>query len=158
MTMNLPREAATVASIPGPSGTAARSWKRGAMVLASMALMAGGALATASPASAATGGCADGNLCLYAGTQFNVPRLTTGKTYECFQLYSYQLAGNPYYIYSYVNNSSVKATLWTSTGIPDKWRAVGTISPGSFSSNTQKNFNEAVLVCTGGRDPYWSQA
>ncbi|MFD7878568.1 proteinase inhibitor I36 SMPI [Streptomyces sp. NPDC059766] len=128
------------------------------MALASTALMVGGALATASPASAATGGCADGNVCLYAGTQFNVPRLTTGKTSECFQLAFYQLVGNPYYIYSYVNNSSVKVDLWKSTPVPDEWSHVGTIGPGKFSSNTQKNFNEAILVCTGGRAPYWSQA
>ncbi|MCQ9178425.1 proteinase inhibitor I36 SMPI [Streptomyces sp. IBSBF 2953] len=127
------------------------------MVLASMALMAGGALATASPASAATGGCAEGNLCLYAGTQFNAPRLTTGKTRECFQLAFYQLVGN-HHIYSYVNNSPVKADLWASTPRPDEWVNVGTIGSGKFSSNTQQNFNEAVLVCTGGRAPYWSNA
>ncbi|MET9520310.1 proteinase inhibitor I36 SMPI [Streptomyces sp. NPDC002994] len=158
MTMKLQRKAATAASIPGPAGMTAGSWKKGAMMLASMALMAGGALATATPALAATGGCANGNLCLYAGTQFNVPGLTTGKTYECFQLGFYRLAGNPYYIYSYVNNQPVKADLWSSTGVPDKWRYVGTIGPGKFSSNTLKNFNDANLVCTGGRAPYWSQA
>ncbi|MFG2577370.1 proteinase inhibitor I36 SMPI [Streptomyces sp. NPDC048481] len=158
MTMKLHREAATVTSIPGPAGTAAGSWKRGAMVLASMALMAGGALATASPASAATGGCADGNLCLYAGTQFNVPKLTTGKTYECFQLAHYRLDGNPYYIYSYVNNSPVKADLYSGTSTLDVFEYTGTIGSGKFSSNTQQNFNGADLICTGGRAPYWSQA
>ncbi|MCX4767952.1 proteinase inhibitor I36 SMPI [Streptomyces sp. NBC_01275] len=135
-----------------------RFWRKSsAALLASVALVAGGTVATATPASAAIGGCAQGNLCLYAGTQFNVPKLTTGKTYECFQLAHYQLDG-PYHIYSYVNNSPVKADLYAGTSTLDVFSYVGTIGSGKFSSNTQQNFNEVDVVCTGGREAYWSQA
>ncbi|MET9041633.1 proteinase inhibitor I36 SMPI [Streptomyces sp. NPDC004362] len=132
-----------------------RFWRKSsAAMLASVALAAGGTIATASPASAAQT-CPADNLCLYASTGFNNMGLRTVKTSECFQLAFYNLSGG---IWSYRNNLSVKAVLWHTSSVNQEWVADGTISSGGFSSNTSGNFNNAVLVCTGGRSPYWSQA
>ncbi|KUN81820.1 hypothetical protein AQJ64_21765 [Streptomyces griseoruber] len=125
-------------------------------MLASVALAAGGTVATATPASAAQA-CPADNLCLYASTGFNNMGLRTVKTSECFQLAFYNLIDGDG-ILSYRNNLSVKAVLWHTSNVNLEWVADGTISAGSFSSNTSGNFSDAVLVCTGGRSPYWSQA
>jgi hypothetical protein len=131
--------------------------KSSAVVLASVALAAGGAVSTASPASAAQV-CPAGNLCLYAYTAFSNMQLRTVNTHECFQLALYDLIDGDG-IMSYRNNLPVKAVLWhTSNVAPKPWVSDGTINSGSFSSNTSGNFSAAVLVCTGGRSPYWSEA
>ncbi|MFE5143524.1 peptidase inhibitor family I36 protein [Streptomyces fagopyri] len=130
--------------------------KSSAAFLASVALATGGAVATAAPASAAQA-CPAGNVCLYASTGFNNMGLRTVKTNECFQLASYHLIDGDG-IMSYRNNLSVKATLWHTSPRDLEWVPDGTINAGGFSSNTSGNFSEAVLVCTGSRSPYWSEA
>lgn len=127
-----------------------------AVFLASAALAVGGTMATAAPASAAQT-CPAGNLCLYASTGFNNMGLRTVNTSECFQLAFYNLIDGDG-ILSYRNNLSVKAVLWHTTSVHQEWVADGTIGAGSFSSNTNGNLSHAVLVCTGGHSPYWSQA
>ncbi|MEV6852496.1 hypothetical protein [Streptomyces microflavus] len=129
--------------------------KASATLFASAALVAGSVVATASPASAAQP-CPAGNLCLYASTGFNDMGLRTVKTNECFQLAFYNLLDGDR-IMSYDNNLAVKAVLWH-TNARKEWVSDGAISPGGASSNTSGNFSDVVLVCTGGRAPYWSQA
>jgi len=129
--------------------------KASAVLLASTAWVGGSVVGTASPASAAQA-CPAGNLCLYASTGFNNMELRTVKTNECFQLAFYNLLDGDG-IMSYDNNLAVKAVLWHTNARRD-WVSDGAISPGGASSNTSGNFSDAVLVCTGGRAPYWSQA
>ncbi|MFH9858862.1 peptidase inhibitor [Streptomyces sp. NPDC017202] len=135
-----------------------QKWQKGsAVMLTSMVMAAGGTVATASPASAAQA-CPADNLCLYAYTAFSNMKLRTVKTNECFQLALYDLIDGDG-IMSYRNNLPVKAVLWHTTNVaPKPWEALGTIGAGSFSSNTSGNFSAAILVCTGGRSPYWSEA
>lgn len=130
-----------------------------ATAVASVALMTGGVVASASPASA-TDICPSGQLCLYRSTHFRTMEFQTGKTYECFQLARYGLADNPYQVWSYDNNLPVKAEFWRSNpvvggGRPD-WLPVNSIAAGSSSTNTGGALDRAVLVCTGGRSPYWA--
>ncbi|MEU0341277.1 hypothetical protein ABZ092_20595 [Streptomyces bobili] len=135
-----------------------QKWQKStAGMLLSVALAAGSAVATASPASAAQA-CPADNLCLYAYTAFGNMKLRTVKINECFQLALYDLIDGDG-IMSYRNNLPVKAVLWHTTNVsPKPWEALGAIGAGRFSSNTGGNLSAAILVCTGGRSPYWSEA
>ncbi|MET8413663.1 hypothetical protein ABZV34_37495 [Streptomyces sp. NPDC005195] len=127
--------------------------KNTAALLAAVALATGGAITTATPASAAQT-CPADNLCLYSSTGFNDMKMRTVQTSVCFALSTFQLIGDRH-IMSYDNNLSVKAVLWHTRSLDQSWISDGAISAGGFSSNTGGNFNDAVVVCTGGRSPYW---
>ncbi|MFJ6985083.1 MULTISPECIES: peptidase inhibitor family I36 protein [unclassified Streptomyces] len=129
-------------------------WRKSAAGLfASVVIAGGGVVVSAGPASAAQA-CPDGNLCLYASSGFTSMKMRTVQTHICFALSSFQLVGDNQ-IMSYRNNLPVKAALWHTSPVDREWQPDGTIAPGAFSSNTGGNFNRAVVVCTGGRSPYW---
>ncbi|MEU9702071.1 peptidase inhibitor family I36 protein [Streptomyces sp. NPDC047981] len=114
--------------------------------LASIALAAGlavtGMVATA-PTAAAAEACPAGQLCLYAGTGFTNMKLRTGSVDTCWDLPSYGLTS----VKSYVNNMSVKATVWD-RGSDGRYYLDGTILPGRFSSNAGLAFGYYGIACT----------
>ncbi|MEU9032582.1 peptidase inhibitor family I36 protein [Streptomyces sp. NPDC048383] len=119
------------------------TWYRKMALSAGALVMAtGGLAATASPA-AAVGGCPAGKLCLYAGTNYTNMKLSTGSIDSCWDLPNYGLTS----VKSYVNNMSVKATIWdrASNG---EYYLDGTISPKRFSSNAGANFGYYGIACT----------
>jgi hypothetical protein len=118
------------------------TWIRKAgLAVGALVMATGGLAATATPA-AAVGGCPAGQLCLYAGTNSDM-KLQTGSIDRCFGLPSYGLTS----VTSYVNNMSVKATVWDQ-GPDGVYYLDGTIQPGRFSSNAGTNFGYYGVACT----------
>ncbi|WP_079081544.1 peptidase inhibitor family I36 protein [Streptomyces scabiei] len=131
--------------------------KNSAALLASVALVAGGTVATAASASASASAaqtCPANSLCLYSGTGFNPMRTRAWSTYICEGLHGYFHMFDRE-IMSYRNNLPVKATFWHTSNVTTEWVSDGTTGVGAFSRNTSNSLSGAILVCTGGRSPYW---
>ncbi|MFJ6699832.1 peptidase inhibitor family I36 protein [Streptomyces sp. NPDC091272] len=133
--------------------------KMGAAIAATTALFSGSTLIAATPA-AAVGGCPSGKLCLYRSTEYRTLAFTSTSTSACFSLKQYGMGYGTNGINSYVNNLSVKATIWR-TEHPDTAWSTGTIRPGGFTSNTQAvnpdnsgyEWRSADQICTGSAKP-----
>ncbi|MFI8200913.1 peptidase inhibitor family I36 protein [Streptomyces sp. NPDC085942] len=109
-------------------------------------MLVGGAITTASPASA-VGNCPYGRVCVYTHEQFGGQRIISGSLNNCFHLFEFDFDG---YVNSYVNYLSVDAHLWsfdTGTG----WHKARTFVSGKFSSSIPHNYGQAV--CTGNARP-----
>lgn len=122
------------------------SWRqKTAIGVSACALLAGGLLATAAPASA-VGGCASGYLCVYDRINFGGEKIVSASTNACFDLFEFEFGS----VNSYVNNLPVNAYLWefdTGTG----WSKVRTLVAGGFSSSIPAN--TAWSVCMGNAQP-----
>ncbi|WP_079079001.1 peptidase inhibitor [Streptomyces sp. DSM 15324] len=129
-------------------------WRLLAPVVTTIAMTAGTWVATAAPAEA-VGGCPSEKLCLYRSTEYRTLSFTAASTGACFWLSDYGLTEPGNGIMSYVNNLSVKATLWSSQDLVH-WYADGTIRSGGFSSDTGGSFpfNSSDKICTGSALPY----
>ncbi|MFI1279237.1 peptidase inhibitor [Streptomyces sp. NPDC020858] len=122
-------------------------------VISALSLLAGGAVAMASPASAVdVGGCPSDKLCLYRSTQFRTMEFAAASTSACFNLANYGMGPGTNSVQSYVNNLTVKATFWYYLTGPG-WVNSQTIGIEKFSSNAGLTFVGNEKVCTGSARP-----
>ncbi|WP_405390867.1 peptidase inhibitor family I36 protein [Streptomyces sp. NBC_01102] len=103
--------------------------KKSAAILSTLAIVGGGMMLTATPASAVAD-CPAARLCIYDGTNFTGDRITSASTNACF--YPWDTSGFNS-IRSYVSNSSVTAKVWEYNG--SSYTAVRTMPAGGFSSD-----------------------
>ncbi|MFE9294402.1 peptidase inhibitor family I36 protein [Streptomyces niveus] len=125
------------------------SWIRKiATATSTLAILGGGVLATASPASA-VGGCASGYLCVYDRTDFGGAKIVSRSTNSCFTI----VGTHPDWVgrvESYVNNLPVNAHLWEHDS-PNGWVKIRTFVSGGFSSSIPVNYGD--VICQGSAAP-----
>ncbi|MGW2512095.1 peptidase inhibitor family I36 protein [Streptomyces scopuliridis] len=137
----------------GAGGIHVTREKRSATVASALLLVAGGMLATASPA-AADGPCPANRICVYDEPGFGGNRIASGSTNACFypQDFAFTFAS----IVSYDNNLSVDAQVWHYYANDGGYLPARTLVAKKFSSNigvANLGAYPGDMVCMGNARP-----